>query len=234
MRREGSRFFYKQIATRRSQRSCGRALSETCGSLRRATSKCICVFRCRPAIRCRASTHTRHSFCSIPLRAAGANRSRTTVIEGILSHLRPGARRRGRRKPCAVFSAPDNCVDLSNQTTLLQLIRLIRTARFVISVDSGPMHIAAAVTDHGSSPFTPGPIRAASALTMPTRGFGKTASSAVRELPATANKTDKAAFFSLNMSRRWPSTRERTSASPNDPISLWRAAPEWNPPVTDR
>jgi ADP-heptose:LPS heptosyltransferase len=29
----------------------------------------------------------------------------------------------------------------------LQLIRLIRVARFVISVDSGPMHIAAAVND---------------------------------------------------------------------------------------
>lgn len=42
---------------------------------------------------------------------------------------------------------PDNCIDLTNQTTLLQLIRLVRTASFVVSVDSGPMHIAAAVTD---------------------------------------------------------------------------------------
>jgi ADP-heptose:LPS heptosyltransferase len=42
---------------------------------------------------------------------------------------------------------PENCVELTNQTTLLQLVRLIRVARFVISVDSGPMHIAAAVTD---------------------------------------------------------------------------------------
>ena len=40
-----------------------------------------------------------------------------------------------------------NCIDLTNQTSLLQLIRLIRVARFIISVDSGPMHIAAAVTD---------------------------------------------------------------------------------------
>ena len=38
----------------------------------------------------------------------------------------------------------DNCVNLANQTTLLQLIWLIRAARFTISVDSGPMHIAAA------------------------------------------------------------------------------------------
>ena len=42
---------------------------------------------------------------------------------------------------------PENCVELTNQTTLLQLVRLIRVACFIISVDSGPMHIAAAVTD---------------------------------------------------------------------------------------
>jgi ADP-heptose:LPS heptosyltransferase len=42
---------------------------------------------------------------------------------------------------------PENCVELTNQTTLLQLVRLIRVARFIISVDSGPMHIAAAVTN---------------------------------------------------------------------------------------
>jgi ADP-heptose:LPS heptosyltransferase len=45
------------------------------------------------------------------------------------------------------FKPPDNCVYLVNQTTLLQLIRLIRGARFTVSVDSGPMHIAAAITD---------------------------------------------------------------------------------------
>jgi ADP-heptose:LPS heptosyltransferase len=40
----------------------------------------------------------------------------------------------------------DNCVDLTNHTTLLQLIWLIRAARWTISVDSGPMHIAAAIS----------------------------------------------------------------------------------------
>jgi heptosyltransferase-1 len=45
------------------------------------------------------------------------------------------------------INPPENCVELTNQTSLLQLVRLIRVARFVISVDSGPMHIAAAVTD---------------------------------------------------------------------------------------
>ena len=43
---------------------------------------------------------------------------------------------------------PENCVDLTNQTSLLQLIRLIRVARFVVSVDSGPMHIAAAIAQN--------------------------------------------------------------------------------------
>jgi heptosyltransferase-1 len=46
------------------------------------------------------------------------------------------------------IDTPGNCIDLTNQTSLLQLIRLIRVARFVVSVDSGPMHIAAAVTDN--------------------------------------------------------------------------------------
>jgi heptosyltransferase-1 len=41
----------------------------------------------------------------------------------------------------------ENCVELTNQTSLLQLVRLIRVAKFVISVDSGPTHIAAAVND---------------------------------------------------------------------------------------
>jgi ADP-heptose:LPS heptosyltransferase len=44
------------------------------------------------------------------------------------------------------INTPENCVDLTKQTSLLQLIWLIRIARFVVSVESGPMHIAAAVT----------------------------------------------------------------------------------------
>ena len=46
------------------------------------------------------------------------------------------------------INAPENCVDLIRQTSLLQLIWLIRVARFVVSVESGPMHIAAAVTSN--------------------------------------------------------------------------------------
>jgi ADP-heptose:LPS heptosyltransferase len=65
------------------------------------------------------------------------------------------------------ITVPENCVNLANQTTLLQLIWLIRTARFTISVDSGPMHIAAAVTSQllsihtWSDPRRVGPYNAA-------------------------------------------------------------------------
>jgi heptosyltransferase-1 len=41
---------------------------------------------------------------------------------------------------------PENCINLTKQTSLLQLTWLIRVARFIVTVDSGPMHIAAAVT----------------------------------------------------------------------------------------
>jgi ADP-heptose:LPS heptosyltransferase len=40
---------------------------------------------------------------------------------------------------------PANVTDLTGRTTLAQLIGLLRRARAVISVDSGPMHLAAAV-----------------------------------------------------------------------------------------
>lgn len=43
------------------------------------------------------------------------------------------------------LKAPENCVNVTNHTSLLQLIWLIRMARIVVSVDSGPTHIAAAV-----------------------------------------------------------------------------------------
>jgi heptosyltransferase I len=44
------------------------------------------------------------------------------------------------------FRPARNSVSLVNQTDLLQLIWLLRRASFVVSVDSGPMHLAAAVS----------------------------------------------------------------------------------------
>lgn len=45
-----------------------------------------------------------------------------------------------------LFRTPENCINLLNQTTLLQLVWLIRRALFTVTVDSGPMHIAAALS----------------------------------------------------------------------------------------
>jgi len=44
------------------------------------------------------------------------------------------------------IAAVENAADLLNRTSLAELIWLIRHAAFVCSVDSGPMHIAAAIT----------------------------------------------------------------------------------------
>jgi ADP-heptose:LPS heptosyltransferase len=46
----------------------------------------------------------------------------------------------------AAISTPSNAVNLLNKTTLTELCWLLREAAFVVSVDSGPMHIAAAVS----------------------------------------------------------------------------------------
>lgn len=50
---------------------------------------------------------------------------------------------------CGMGVCPENTgphvTDLTNQTTLLQLLGIIRSASAVISVDSGPMHLAAAL-----------------------------------------------------------------------------------------
>lgn len=57
----------------------------------------------------------------------------------------------GSSRPIAVvggaanFPLPEGVVDLTGKTTLLQLVWILRQASFVASVDSGPMHLAAAL-----------------------------------------------------------------------------------------
>jgi ADP-heptose:LPS heptosyltransferase len=80
--------------------------------------------------------------------ARGARKSLSnSIIESFCRALAPArvvvVGRTSRR-----MGAPENCVNLANQTSLLQLVWLIRAARFTISVDSGPMHIAAAISPH--------------------------------------------------------------------------------------
>ena len=65
----------------------------------------------------------------------------------------------------ASIPAAANVTDLLNRTSLHELIWLIRRATFVVSVDSGPMHIAAALTPRlisihtWSDPAKVGPYR---------------------------------------------------------------------------
>lgn len=65
----------------------------------------------------------------------------------------------------ALGDLPSNAIDLLNRTSLHELIWLLRRATFVVSVDSGPMHIAAALTSRlvsihtWSEPAKVGPYR---------------------------------------------------------------------------
>jgi len=60
---------------------------------------------------------------------------------------------------------PPNVTNLLNRTSLTELLWLLRRAAFVVSVDSGPLHLAAAVTDKllaihtWSDPCQVGPYR---------------------------------------------------------------------------
>lgn len=62
-------------------------------------------------------------------------------------------------------STPANIINLLDRTTLPELIWLLRQAAFIISVDSGPLHLAAALTDRllgihtWSDPCRVGPYR---------------------------------------------------------------------------
>ena len=86
-------------------------------------------------------------------------------IKLLLRNLRPNRIVVAGRCGTAGIRAEEGTIDLLNQTTLPQLIWLIRRASFVISVDSGPAHLAAAfgrpmIAVHGwSDPRRVGPYR---------------------------------------------------------------------------
>jgi heptosyltransferase I len=70
------------------------------------------------------------------------------------------------RTDAALPELPANTLNLLNRTSLPELIWLLRRAAFTVSVDSGPMHLAAALTDRllglhtWSDPCRVGPYRA--------------------------------------------------------------------------
>lgn len=83
---------------------------------------------------------------------------------------------------------PGNAIDLLGRTTLSQLIWVLRRSRWTVSVDSGPMHLAAALNDRllaihtWSNPRIVGPCRKAAWVWRD--GFlGRVADVAVGQFP---------------------------------------------------
>jgi hypothetical protein len=114
---------------------------------------------CLPAIHLPASARTNHPPPSL------CTRRRKPQCRGRRRILRPFAPRRRTQVAPTLTSRRTNVTDLLNQTSLHELIWLIRRAAFVVSVDSGPMHIAAALTPRlvsihtWSDPAKVGPYR---------------------------------------------------------------------------
>ncbi len=143
--REGSRWFYNRVATvRDGSHSVDRylKLAELAGGT--VSSPLLFPLPTGDPLQ-RFDEHP--PFVLLHPLARGRGKSLTDLaIEQFCAKLAPTRVLVVGRGKCT-FQPPENCVDLVNRTTLLQLIRLVRVARFVVSVDSGPMHIAAAVTD---------------------------------------------------------------------------------------
>jgi heptosyltransferase-1 len=141
--REGSRLFYKQIAkVDRRAHAVDRylKLAETFGAPINQLRFPLPTGDPLPRFDPFPPYIVLHPF------ARGARKSlRSSIVEKICAAFDP-VRVVIVGKSSRRVTVPENCVNLLNQTTLLQMIWLIRGARFVISVDSGPMHIAAAVT----------------------------------------------------------------------------------------
>jgi ADP-heptose:LPS heptosyltransferase len=90
--------------------------------------------------------------------------------------------------------APDNCLNLLNHTNILQLIWLIRRARFTISVDSGPMHIAAALSDRLISIHTWSDPRKVGPYNQDAWVWQNGELHQVRDLPAPSRKASRRMF----------------------------------------
>ena len=143
--REGSRFFYNRVAkVNRRTHAIERyiKLAECAGATVGATLRCPIPTGDRPP---RFDEYPPFILLHPFARGSGKSLS-NAVIEELCRAFTPTRVvlvGRSRRK----IDAPENCIDLLNRTSLLQLIWLIRVAFFVVSVDSGPMHVASALTD---------------------------------------------------------------------------------------
>ncbi len=70
------------------------------------------------------------------------------VISGLIEALRPHNVVLVGKTDHASHLLPHRCINLLNSTSLPELIWVLRNAACVISVDSGPMHLAAAINKH--------------------------------------------------------------------------------------
>ncbi|MDP9290997.1 MAG: glycosyltransferase family 9 protein [Verrucomicrobiota bacterium] len=140
--REGARFFYDRVVPVRREHAVDRYL--------KLVASLGFALDAEPAFPLPAGERTAgfpvdEPFVLLHPFARGAGKSLNgTAVAALCSGLQPVPvvlAGRTEEKPVA------GCFDLLNRTSLLELIWLIRHASFVISVDSGPMHIAAALTD---------------------------------------------------------------------------------------
>ncbi len=93
-----------------------------------------------------ASHGFKNGFVLIHPYARGKHKSLTsTQIDNLLRKVRTDSIVLVGRGEELISGCVGNCLNLLNQTTLPELIWLMRRASFVVSVDSGPAHLAAAL-----------------------------------------------------------------------------------------
>jgi len=108
------------------------------------------------------------------------------------------------------FDTPPGCLNLLNRTTLPQLIWLIRRAAFTLSVDSGPMHIAAALTDRllavhtWSDPRLVGPHNPHAWIWKGRTFYRADAQAEIPVLPSIIPTPADAQSFASHLRAHWP------------------------------
>ena len=139
--REGARFFYDRTIKVLRDHAVDRYLRvpEALGIERGAAPE----WRLPPGTRPDGFTMD-EPFCLLHPFARGAGKSLSCGdVEAFCKALPFPVVLAGRGE--ALLNPPENTFSLLNRTSLGELIWLIRRARFTVSVDSGPMHIAAAI-----------------------------------------------------------------------------------------
>jgi ADP-heptose:LPS heptosyltransferase len=146
--REGARWlFHERVATREACHSVARyrALAAACTGDFPETSPTFFL----PAGRPPPGFNVRGPFIALHPFSRGQNKSLALpVISRLADALRPHQVVLLGRAQVDTALLPDYAINLLNATSLTELIWVLRNAACVISVDSGPMHLAAALNDH--------------------------------------------------------------------------------------